>query len=240
MLVEEYPIEYADGDIACRGLIVHRASPGCQPGVILFPDARGLGDTAKGCARRVADLGFVVFIADLYGKGTFTDDIPHAHEMMTLLRSDVDHWRQRARSALQTLAAQPTVDTTRLAAIGYCFGGTTALELGRSGADVRAIVSFHGGLSSPRLQDAACIKARVLVCHGGADPVVPPAQVTEFVNHMARATADWTLEVYANALHSFTQTELDGAGVPGHDYDAVADQRSWRAMTELLNDVFGR
>jgi dienelactone hydrolase len=103
-----------------------------------------------------------------------------------------------------------------------------------------AIVTFHGGLASPRPQDAANIKARVLVCHGGADPVVPPAQVTEFASHMTRATVDWTLEVYAGALHSFTHTELAGAGVPGHAYDARADERSWRAMTELLGDVFGR
>jgi dienelactone hydrolase len=240
MLVEESAIDYADGDVACRGVLVHHPSPGRRPGVVLFPDARGLGDTAKGCGSRLADLGFVVFVADLYGQGTFTADIPRAHALMTVLRSDLERWRQRARSALRVLAGQPAVDATRLAAIGHCFGGTTALELGRSGAELAAIVSFHGGLASPRPQDAACIKARVLVCHGGADPVVPPAQVTEFVSHMTRATVDWTLQVHAGALHAFTQTEVAGAGVPGHDYDARADERSWRAMTELLNDAFGR
>ena len=106
--------------------------------------------------------------------------------------------------------------------------------------ELAAIVSFHGGLASPRPQDAAHIRARVLVCHGGADPVVPPAQVTEFVSHMIRANVDWTIEVYAGALHAFTQAELAGAGVPGHDYDANADRRSWRAMIAVLSDAFGR
>jgi dienelactone hydrolase len=240
MLLDESSIDYADGDTTCRGLLVHEQSLGSKPGVVLFPDARGLGDTAKDYGRRVAECGYVVLVADLYGQGMFTADIPRAHELMTGLRSDVQRWRQRSRAALKTLARQPTVDATRLAAIGYCFGGTTALELGRSGAELAAIVSFHGGLASPRPEDAAYIKARVLVCHGGADPVVPPAQVTEFVSHMTRATVDWTLEVYAGAVHSFTHTELAGAGVPDHAYDARADQRSWRAMTELLGDVFGR
>jgi dienelactone hydrolase len=172
MLLEESAIRYVDGDITCRGLLVHDPSPGSQPGIVLFPDARGLGDTAKGYARRLADCGFVVLIADLYGQG-FTADIPRAHELMTALRSDVERWRRRGRAALEALAGQPSVDATRLAAIGYCFGGTTALELGRSGAELAAIVSFHGGLASPRPQDAAYFKARVLACHGGADPVVP-------------------------------------------------------------------
>jgi dienelactone hydrolase len=240
MSFEERTVVYDDGGLVCHGLMVRdKSRPQPRPGILLFPDARGIGDTAKGCARRLADCGFVVLIADLYGQGMFTADIPRAHELMTALRSDVELWRQRGRAALEALAGQPAVDATRLAAIGYCFGGTTALELGRSGAELAAIVSFHGGLASPRPQDAANIKARVLACHGGADPVVLPTQVTEFASHMTRATVDWALEVYAGALHSFTHTELAGAGVPGHAYDARADERSWRAMTELLGDVFG-
>jgi dienelactone hydrolase len=241
MSFDEHTVVYDDGGLVCRGLMVRDKSwvlP--RPGILIFPDARGLGDTAKGFARRLADCGFVVLIADLYGQGMFSADVPRAHELMTALRSDVERWRRRGRAALDALAAQPAVDATRLAAIGHCFGGTTALELGRSGAELAAIVSFHGGLASPRPQDAANIKARVLACHGGADPVVPPTQVTEFVSHMTRANVDWTLEVYAGALHSFTLAELAGASVPGNAYDARADERSWRAMTELLGDVFGR
>jgi len=239
MILEESSIHYADGDLTCRGLLVHQPLTGSRPGVVLFPYARGVSDTARRCARRIADCGYVVLVAYLYGQGMFTPDISRAHELMTLLRADVEGWRQRGHAALKALAGQTAVDATRLAAVGYCFGGTTALELGRSGAELAAIVSFHGGLASPRPQDAGLIKARVLVCHGGADPVGPSAQVTEFVSQMSRANVDWTLEVYAGALHAFTQAELVGVEDPDHAYDARADKLSWRAMTELLADVFG-
>jgi dienelactone hydrolase len=116
MVLEENSVDYVDGDITCRGLLVRKPSPGSQPGVVLFPDARGLGDTAKSYARRLADCGFVVLIADLYGQGMFTADIPRAHELMTVLRSDVERWRRRGRAALEALAGQPAVDATRLAA----------------------------------------------------------------------------------------------------------------------------
>ena len=182
----------------------------------------------------------MVFIADLYGRGLFTADLPRALELMTTLRSDVDRWRGRSRAALEAAANLRAVEPSKMAAVGYCFGGQTALELGRSGADLAAIVSFHGGLSSPRPQDAARLRARVLACHGGADPLVPPAQVTEFVSHMSRAPVDWELRVYAHALHGFTNPELAAAAPPGHGYDAHADNRSWRAMIDLLDEVFAR
>src|SRR6478609_4148083 len=118
MLLEESSIDYVDGDTACRGLLIHQPSSSAKPGVVLFPDARGLGDTAKDCGRRLASCGFTVFVADLYGQGMFTADIPHAHELMTVLRSDVERWRERGRAALKSLAEQPAADATRLAAIG--------------------------------------------------------------------------------------------------------------------------
>jgi dienelactone hydrolase len=241
MTFQESTIDYDDGGLACRGLVISdktRTYP--RPGVVMFPDARGIGGTARSYARRLADCGVVVLIADLYGRGLFTADIPRARELMTALRSDVDRWRDRGRAALEAAAHLPAVEPAKLAAVGYCFGGQTALELGRSGADLAAVVSFHGGLASPRPQDAANLKARVLACHGAADPFVPPAQVTEFVSHMSHTGVDWELQVYARALHGFTNPELDGAEIPGYGYSAEADERSWRAMTELLGEVFER
>jgi dienelactone hydrolase len=241
MTLQESDVDYEGGGLPCRGLIIRdaaQASP--RPGVVLFPDARGIGDTARSYARRLAERGYVVFIADLYGRGLFTADLPRVRELMTALRSDVDRWRERARAAVEAAGHLRVVEPTKMAAIGYCFGGQTALELGRSGADLAAIVSFHGGLASPRPQDAANLRARVLACHGGADPLVPPAQVTEFVSHMSRAPIDWELQVYARALHGFTNPELVAAAPPGHGYDADADERSRRAMTELLDEVFAR
>ena len=241
MTLQESSVEYEDGGLACRGLVIRdatQASP--RPGVVMFPDARGTGDTAKAYARRLAGQGYVVFIADLYGRGLFAAELPRARDLMTALRSDVGRWRERGRAALEAAAGLRAVAPTRLAAIGYCFGGQTALELGRSGADIAAIVSFHGGLASPRPQDAANLKARVLACHGGADPLVPPAQVTEFVSHMSRAPVDWELQVYARALHGFTNPELADSAPHGHGYDSQADARSWRAMTGLMDEVLAR
>lgn len=241
MTLQESDVDYEDGGLACRGLVIRDATQAePRPGVVLFPDARGIGDTAKSYAYRLAERGYVVLIADLYGRGLFAADLPRARELMTALRSDVERWRERARAALEAAAHLRIVEPTKMAAVGYCFGGQTALELGRGGADLAAIVSFHGGLASPRPQDAAKLRARVLACHGGADPLVPPAQVTEFVSHMSRSPANWELQVYARALHGFTNPELVAVAPSGHGYDAAADERSWRAMIDLLNEVFAR
>lgn len=240
MSLEENPIDYADGDVTCRGLLVRVPTAGPQPGVVLFPDARGLGETAKASARRLAGEGFAVFVADLYGNGAFTPEVPQAIEWMKTLGSDADRWRARARAALDVARHLPAVNGTNLAVVGYCFGGTTALELGRTGAAIAAIVTFHGGLLSPRPQDARNIKARVLVCHGAADPLVPPAQVSEFVTHMSAAGVDWQIQVYAGVQHSFTNPELTDDSLPGQRYDAAADARSWKAMVDLLREAFGR
>src|SRR5262249_42712998 len=124
-----------------------------------------------------------------------------------------------------------------LGAIGYCFGASTALELARSGAPLRAVVSFHGGLASPRPEDASNIKARVLVCHGAADPLVPPAQVAEFVGHFGKTRVDWQIHAYAGAVHGFTNPEADHAGPPALAYNAGADRQSWQAMLTLFRET---
>jgi len=240
MTLQEIVVEYDDAGRRCRGVVMReRSALERRPGVVLFPDARGLGETAKASARRLAEHGFVVLVADLYGQATYAAELPRALELMNALRADPVRWRGRAEAARAALDRLPTVAPTRLAAIGYCFGGTTALELGRSGAALAAIVSFHGGLASPRPQDASNIRARVLACHGAADPLVPPAQVAEFVSHMSQAPVDWQLHAYAGVMHSFTSPEVDAAGIPGHRYDAGADGRSWRAMLALFGEVFG-
>ena len=238
MTMESF-LDYTDGPLACRGWLVGGdAAAGPRPGVVLFPDARGLGAAAKDCARRLAGEGHVVLVADLYGHATFTEDLPDAVRLMNDLRDDVTRWRQRAQAALEALARQPGVDRNRLAAIGYCFGGSTALELARGGAPLGAIVSFHGGLASPRLEDAINIKGRVLVCHGAADPLVPPEQVAAFVAAMCKAPVDWELHSYAGVVHGFTNPEADKAGTPALAYNKAADRRSWQAMLELFRETF--
>lgn len=231
-------LDYADGALSCRGVLFHHvAPPAKRPGVVLFPDARGIGDTPKCCAARLAACGFTVLIADLYGNGAFAPEVADAHALMGTLRNNVAAWRRRANAALDALAGVPSVDG-RFAAIGYCFGGTTALELARSGASLAAVVSFHGGLAAARPDDAANIRGKVLVCHGAADPLVPPQQVADFVVHMAKARMDWRLHAYSGVVHAFTNPDAGSAGTPAFAYDAHADRHSWKAMIALFDEVF--
>lgn len=231
-------LDYTDGALSCRGVLIHNGAPPTRrPGVVLFPDARGIGDTSKTCAARLAACGFTVLIADLYGNSAFAADMTDAHTLMEALRSDVDAWRRRAKAALDALAGVPSADG-RFAAIGYCFGGTTALELARSGAPLAAVVSFHGGLATGRPDDAANIRGKVLICHGATDPLVPPHQVADFVAQMAKARVDWHFHAYAGVVHAFTNPAAGDAGTPALAYDAHADRHSWQAMIALFNEVF--
>lgn len=232
-------LEYRDGATALRGvLLTPGTASGRRPGIVLFPDARGIGTHAIACAERLATLGFVVLVADLYGEGRTAPDVPQAIELMNALRADTARWRGRAEAALNAVAQQDTVDATRLAAIGYCFGGTTALELARTGAALSAVVSFHGGFPNERPEDSANIKAKVLICHGAADTLVSLTQLANFERDLRQTSVDWQAHVYGGAAHGFTNPELKGASVPNLAYDESADRRSWSAMLGLLEDAF--
>ena len=232
-------LEYRDGVVTLKGYLADDVRPGARPGVVLFPEAFGIGDHVIERARRLAALGYVALAADPYGDGVQAQDLPRAIELMTAVRSDVNRWRARAQAALDALCAEPSVDRTKLAAIGYCFGGSTALELGRSGAPLRAVVSFHGGLEAPKPEDAKNIRAKVLVCHGANDPLIPPAQVAAFEAQMRDTTVDWQLTSYGGAVHSFTNPDADKLGNPALAYNAAADRRSWAAMLALFEEAFG-
>ena len=232
-------LEYRDGAVNLKGFLADEGRSGARPGVVLFPEAFGIGDHVIERARRLAVVGYVALAADPYGDAKQAKDLPHAIELMTAVRSDVNRWRARGQSALDALCAQPGVDRTKLAAIGYCFGGSTALELGRSGAPLSAVVSFHGGLEAPKPEDARNIRAKVLVCHGASDPLIPPEQVATFEAQMRNTTVDWQLCSYGGAVHSFTNPDADKLGNPALAYNAAADRRSWAAMLALFEEAFG-
>ncbi len=229
-------LEYRDGTVSLSGLLVHDdESAGVRPGIVLFPDARGIGEHVIERAHRLAEMGFVALAADLYGNGAHASDMADARKLMSDLRSGVARWGGRAQAALGALSREGDVDPSKRAAVGYCFGGTTALELARSGAPLVGVVSFHGGVSSPKPDDARNIRGKVLVCHGAMDPLVPLAQVAAFEEQMSKTSVDWQVCIYGGAMHAFTNP---AANVEGMAYHATADRRSWNAMLALFEEVF--
>jgi dienelactone hydrolase len=231
-------IEYsADGVRMVGEYVVDDARAGRRPGILVCHEGNGLNDHTKKIAARLAGLGHAAFAMDYYGGGKPLADPAAGRPQMAAWLADPTGIRIRAAAALATLAAQKEVDPARLAAIGYCFGGTTALEIGRSGADVKAIVAFHPSLATGRPQDAKNIKAKVLVCAGTEDPIIPSEQRAAFEQEMKAAGIDWRLQLYGGVGHSFTNPEAGTWGRPGFFYHQDTDRRSWNAMIELFNET---
>ncbi|MCU0230587.1 MAG: dienelactone hydrolase family protein [Acidobacteria bacterium] len=233
------PIEYKDGEVALIGYLAYDAAKaGPRPGVLVVHDWIGLGDFAKKKAEELAALGYVALAVDMYGGGLIAADQEEAGKLAGALKGDRATMRSRVRAGLETLAKQPQVAPGKLAAIGFCFGGTTVLELARSGAPVAGVVSFHGGLDTPNPGDARNIKGKVLVLHGADDPLVPPAEVSAFEDEMRRAKVDWQLVAYGGAVHSFTNPKAGIDPSRGVAYNERAAQRSWRAMKDFFAEIF--
>jgi len=174
----------------------------------------------------------------MYGNGVKTDDPKEATAWSSKVHGDPAVLRARAQAAFDVLAKDPHVDRTHIAAIGYCFGGTVALELARSGADLAGVVSFHGGLGTANPADARNIKGKILVCTGGDDKFVPPDQVTAFENEMRDAGVNWQVIVYGGAHHAFTNPDADSHHLPNIAYNADADRRSWASMKAFFDEIF--
>jgi dienelactone hydrolase len=207
---------------------------GKRPGVLVVHDAGGLGEHIKEKARRLAALGYVAFALDLFGEGKpVSDGMRRIHE----LAPDLLRWRGLTQRGLDVLAQQPEVDATRLAAIGYCFGGTTVYELARSGADVKGVVGFHGGLA-PSSGEARNIKGRVLALIGADDPLIPPEARLAFEQEMRAAKVDWQMHLYGNTGHSFTNPGATAMNRPGFFYQPEADARSWATMRLFFDEIF--
>jgi dienelactone hydrolase len=238
--VQTKMIEYKDGDVVLEGYLAwDDARQGKRPGVMVVHEWYGLNDYPKMRARQLAELGYVAFAVDMYGKGVVAKTADEARELSGKFRgADRKMMRRRATAGLEVLLKQDLVDAKRVAAIGYCFGGTTVLELARSGADIAGVVSFHGGLDTPDPADAKRIKAKVLVLTGSADPSVPPAQVQAFQESMNAAGVDWYLTSYGSAVHAFTNPATGNDPSKGAAYNAEADRRSWQAMKDFFAEIF--
>lgn len=230
-------IEYeADGRRMIGRLAVDDSSSERRPGILLCHEGPGLDDHVKGRAERLAAMGYVAFALDYHGEGRPLP-FPEAQARLGELIEAPDRTRAIAAAGLDILLAQPQLDTTRVAAIGYCFGGSMVLELARAGADLKAVVGFHPGLrASP---DSVNIRGSVLMCIGVDDPILPPDVRRAFEQDMIDAgVADWRVELYGGVGHSFTNQAVDQFGLPGFNYDARADHRSWRSLIDLLDEVF--
>lgn len=232
-------IRYQDGAVTLHGFVAYddKAS-GKRPGVLVMPEAFGLGPHAKSRAERIAQLGYVALAGDPYGNGIIAKNLQEAMQHAGPLREDPVKFRARGRAALDKLASLPQVDPTRLAAIGFCMGGTFGLELARDGANLRGVVSFHGGLETKIPAVAGKTKARILVCTGADDPFVPVAQVNAFEEEMSKAGVDWQVHSYGGTVHSFTNPDAATAGIDGLKYNKAADERSWNSMVAFFNEIF--
>jgi dienelactone hydrolase len=233
-------VEYRQGDTILEGYLAYdSAGPSRKPGVVIYHQWMGVTGYERMRAEQLAKLGYVAFVADLYGKGVRPASPKDAGAESGKYRADRALLRARTQAALVALRRQPAVDPAKVAAIGYCFGGGAALELARSGADVSGVVSFHGSLDTPTPQDAKNIKGKVLVLHGADDPYVPRAQVLALEDELNAAKVDWQLVLYSGAVHAFTQKDAGNDPSKGAAYNAEADRRSWQALRDFLTELFG-
>jgi dienelactone hydrolase len=230
-------VEYKEGSTTLEGWWVHDdAVQGKRPSVLIVHQWKGLGDYEKKRAEMLAKLGYNVFAVDIYGKGIRPSNPKDAAAEAGKYKSDRALLRARVSAGLEQLKKLAPTDPKRIAAIGYCFGGTTVLELARSGADVAGVVSFHGALGPATA--AKSIKAKVLALHGADDPFVPPAEVNAFEEEMRKAGVDWQLVAYGNSVHSFTDWGAGNDNSKGSAYNEKADKRSWEAMKQFFGEIF--
>jgi dienelactone hydrolase len=232
-------VEYKHGDVVLEGYLAYDdAQKDKRPGVLVVHEWMGHNPYVRQRAEQLARLGYVAFALDMYGKGVHAKDAKEAAEFAGKYKNDRKLMRARAQAGLDVLRGNPLVDPERLGAMGYCFGGTTVLELARSGAPLAGVVSFHGDLSTPLPEDAKNIKGRVLVLHGADDPFVPAAQVAAFEEEMRRAKVNYDLVKYPGAVHSFTNPGAGNDNSRGAAYNADADKQSFDAMKKFFADVF--
>ena len=243
--VQSKKVTYKHGDVDCYGYLAwDDAIEGPRPGVLVFHEFWGLDDYAKRRVDQLAKLGYVAFAADLYGGGKLVDHPKDASAMAGQIRSNAEDWKKRGVEALEVLKAQPQCDPTKLAAIGYCLGGSTVQQLAFAGTDLKAVVSFHGGLIVPTADQVKAVKSAILICHGADDPLIPADKVKEFRGALDKNGGKYTFKAYEGARHSFTVPEADATAekfkLDGLRYNKAADETSWDDMRALFKETLGK
>jgi dienelactone hydrolase len=231
-------VEYTTGGVTCEGLhVVESTKTGKLPSVLIIHQWTGVSENEKMRAKMLAELGYNVFVADIYGKG-IRPQPPESGKEAGKYKTDRKLYRERLLAGLEQLRKTPQADPTQIAAIGYCFGGTGVIELARSGAMVKGVVSFHGGLDSPAPADGKNIKGKVLALHGADDPFVPAKDLAAFEQEMKDAGVDFKLVQYPGAVHAFTQKAAGNDTSQGAAYNESADKASWEEMKQFFERLF--
>src|SRR5580704_3883060 len=239
--VQTKTVSYKIGEHEFIGHLAWDAAvSGKRPGVLVVHEWWGLNDFARGRANELAKLGYVAFACDLYGGGKVAERPNEAGQLVKQLTENYEEWQKRASVSLDLLKQQSTCDATRLAAIGYCFGGSTALVLACSGADLNAVVTFHASLAAPSARQAQSIKASLVICHGSLDSFTSDEAIVKFRKALDDAHVDYEFDSYGGAKHGFAVPGADKRGMPALGYNKKADERSWKRMLGLFEEKFGK
>lgn len=237
--VQSRVVPYTYGENAYEGFLAWDDSvEGKRPGILVVHEWWGLNDYTRSRAEQLAGMGYVAFAVDMYGKGKVTTHPEKAGEWAKLTTSHVEEWFGRAQEGLKVLQGDPYVDLTRLAAIGYCFGGATVMQLVYGGVSVKGVVNFHGSLPLPPASKLSNHSAKVLIAHGASDPFLKADHIEQFKAALDTAEIDWQMVWYSGAQHSFTNPSADQYGLKGAKYDRQADQRSWTHMKQFFDELF--
>lgn len=233
------PLTYRHGDVELEGFLAYDEKfEGKRPAVIVIHEWWGLNDFARQKARKLAELGYVAFAIDMYGKGVVTDSAEEASKLAGPFGRDPALMRVRARAGYEALVEHPRVDRSRIGAIGFCFGGAGVQHMAYDGLDLKGVVSFHGNPIPVREEEAAGVKAAILVLHGAADTLIPDAAMQAYLDAMRKTKIDWQLVSYGGAKHSFTNPAADALGMEGVGYDRRTHLRAWEAMRAFFTEVF--
>ncbi len=237
--VKTETVEYKDGDTSLTGYLAYDdAVDGKRPGIIVVHEWWGLNDYARERAEMLAELGYVAFAVDMYGDKKVTEHANEAKGWMTQITENIDAWQKRALLGLDILKKHELVDPSYTAAIGYCFGGATVMQMAYAGADLDGVVSFHGSLPPANEEQQKKINTRILVAHGNADSFIPADRVAAFKDGLEKSGADWQMVTYGGARHGFTNPDAAKYGLEGVAYNEKADRRSWALMQSFFEEIF--
>jgi dienelactone hydrolase len=238
MAIVSNTVGYLDGDVLLEAFFAYDDSfSGRRPAVLINHTWIGRDDFVAEKAKKIAALGYVGFAVDMYGKGILCSNAEENAKLMQPFMDDREMLQKRMQAALYAVKLMPWVDDSKIAAIGFCFGGLCSLDLARTGADLKGVVSFHGLLGAPDNTQDNAVKAKILALHGHDDPLVPVEQVLAFEQEMTKAGADWQLHTFGNTMHAFTNPVANNPGF-GTVYQPDADRRSWLAMENFLTEIF--